>query len=276
MKVKISVVQPKSFRKEREPDNVQRALGYIDAAVAQGAQIICFPEMYPGPANPANDYDSSEINAKAREHKVYIIKGRIRKERDGDKPWHSVCADLVGPDGKSIGTYKRTEPLTSHVYKDIDAWGFDYLQFAELPVFETEFGKIALLICSEVYAPELARIVAMKGAEICFFPAGALINELMPTWKTMVWARAIENLMYTAACQGLYGVEEGVGMIASPEEVLAESAKEGVLVAEADLDRVRWLREQEQMIEIPKQYKVIPGLLRWRRPDMYRKNYPDW
>ena len=146
----------------------------------------------------------------------------------------------------------------------------------DLPVFDTEFGKIGVLICSEVYAPELARILALKGAEIVFFPAGALINELMPTWKNMVWARAIENLMYTAACQNLYGVEEGVAMLCSPEAVLAEDRGEAVLVAEADLDRVRWLRESEQKIEIPKQYKVVPGLLRWRRPAIYRSNCEDW
>lgn len=276
MKVNICVVQPKTFRNEEESKNVERALGYIDQAVAKGAQIICFPEMYPGPANPSNDYSTEAIKTKAKEHRVYIIKSGIHKERDGDKPRHSIFADVIGPDGKTIGTYKRTEPLTGHIYRDVPAWNFDYLQFDELPVFDTEFGKIGVLICSEVYAPELARILALKGAEIVFFPAGALLNELMPTWKTMVWARAIENLMYTAACQNLYGVEEGVGMICGPESVLAEDRGEAVLVAEADLDRARWLRDGEQKVEMPKQYKVVPGLLRWRRPDMYRRSLEDW
>jgi len=276
MKVNICVVQPKTFRKEQEPKNVEFAARYLDEAAEKGAQIVCFPEMYPGPANPMNNYDSELVNEKAKEHKLYVIKSGIRLEQRDPQPRHSVCAQVVGPDGNVVGEYRRTEPLTSHVYKDIDAWGFDYLQFDELPVFETAFGKIGVLICSEVYAPELARILAMKGAEIVFFPAGAMINELMPTWKTMVWARAIENLMYTGACQNLYGVEEGVAMLAGPEGVLAENRGEAVLVAEADLARATWLREGEQKIEAPKQYKVVPGLLKWRRPDMYRKCVPDW
>jgi len=276
MKVKISVVQPQTLRLGEEAGNVERALAYLDQAVAKGAQIICFPEMYPGPAHPGNDFASEALAEAARRHGVCVIKGRIQRERGGERPRHSVCADVIGPDGRTLGTYRRTEPLTGHVYRDVPAWNFDYLQFDELPVFDTPFGRIGVLICSEVYAPELSRILALHGAEIVFYPAGALINELMPTWKTMVWARAIENLMYTAASQNLYGVEEGVGMICSPEAVVAEHRGEAVLVAEADLARVRWLRESEQKIEIPKQYKVVPGLLRWRRPEVYRKNRPDW
>lgn len=276
MRVNICVVQPKTFRLAEEPRNVERACRYIDTAASRGAQIICFPEMYPGPAHPANDYSTAAVHGKAKEHGVYVIRGGIAKERGGERPRHSIFAELVGPDGETIGTYRRTEPMTGHIYRDVPAWDFDYLQFDELPVFETELGKIGVLICSEVYAPELARILALKGAEIVFFPAGGLINELMPTWKTMVWARAIENLMYTAASQNLYGVEEGLGMICGPESILAEDRGEAVLVAEADLDRIRWLRESEQKVEVPKQYKVVPGLLRWRRPEMYRANLGDW
>jgi len=276
MTLKIAVVQPKTFRLGDEHRNVERALGYLDEAVQRGARIVCFPEMYPGPAHPSNSFAADELAERAKQHGVYVIKGRIQKEQDGARPRHSVCADLIGPDGRLRGTYRRTEPTTGHIYRDVPAWNFDYLQFDDLPVFDTEFGRIGVLICSEVYAPELARILALKGAEIVFFPAGALINELMPTWKTMVWARAIENLMYTAACQNLYGVEEGVAMICSPEAVLAEDRGEAVLVAEADLERVRWLRAQEQKIEIPKQYKVVPGLLRWRRPALFKRNYGDW
>ena len=276
MKVNICVIQPKTFTLAEESKNVERALRYVDQAIDKGAKIVCFPEMYPGPAHPANEHSSQALAEKAKKHGLYIIKGRIQKEQDGAKPRHSVCADVIGPDGKTLGTYRRTEPMTGHVYRDVPAWNFDYQQFGDLPVFDTEYGRIGVLICSEVYAPELARILALKGAEIVFFPAGALINELMPTWKNQVWARAIENLMYTGACQNLYGVEEGVAMLCSPEAVLVEDRGEAVLVAEADLDRVRWLRDSEQKVEIPKQYKVVPGLLRWRRPDVFRKNWPDW
>ena len=81
----------------------------------------------------------------------------------------------------------------------------------------------------------------------------------------MVQARAIENLIYTVASQSLYGVEDGIGMIAGPEGILTENIGEAVLVAEIDFERQQWLRDQDEKIEMPKQYKVVPGLLRWQK-----------
>jgi predicted amidohydrolase len=131
-------------------------------------------------------------------------------------------------------------------------------------------GRIGLLVCSEVYAPELARLQALGGADIILFPAGGQINELLPGWRTMVWARAIENLVYTAAVQNLYGAdEEGVGIVAGPEGILAQSATSGLLLADLDLDRLTFLRNEDERIEFPKRYQTVPGLLRWRRPELY-------
>lgn len=59
MKLKIYVVQTKNFSGERDKKNINSAVGYIDTAADQGAKIICFPEMYPGPAHPSIDFDTS-------------------------------------------------------------------------------------------------------------------------------------------------------------------------------------------------------------------------
>jgi predicted amidohydrolase len=265
VKVTIAAVQPRSYVLEEEPRNLPAALRYIDQAADRGARIICFPEMYPGPFHPSMDFDTSALYDKARERKIYLIRGR--KEPAGEK--YNICAEIIGPDGQPVGTYRRTTPPNPYVYRDISAWDFDYRHADALPVFETEFGTIGVLICSEVYMPELTRILVLKGARMVFYPSGGCINELMPTWKIMVRARAIENLIYTAACQSIYGVEEGVGMIAGPEGVLAEDPGEAVLVAEVDLDRQQWLRDQDEKIEMPKKYRVVPGTLRWRRPELY-------
>lgn len=265
MKVKISVIQPKSFAFDQEPENLPSALRYIDRAADQGARIICCPEMYPGPVHPSQRFDIAPLYEKAREREVYVI--RSGRQADGDG--YNICGEVIGPDGKSLGTYRRTTPGRPYVYRDIPSWDFDYEPAGELPVFDTEFGKIGVLICSEVYVPELTRVLTLKGARMVFYPSGGCINELMPTWKIMIQARAIENLIYTAACQNIYGVEDGIGMICSPEGILAEESGEAVLVAEADLDRQQWLRDQDEKIEMPKKYKVVPGTLRWRRPELY-------
>lgn len=251
------------------------ALNYITQAVRAGAQLVCFPEGYPGPSNPAHAYDGlSPLREAARKHGIHIVASRIQPAAVGIG--HHMCLHLLDPGGEVQGTYRRTTPEGPYVYKDIPDWQFEYVMGDELPVFETPHGRVGLLVCSEIYTPELSRILALKGAELILMPAGALLNEMLPPWRTMVWARAIENLMYTAACQNLFGVEEGVAIIAGPEEVLAQSSAPGVLVADLDMDRIRWLRGQDEKIEMPKQYRVVPGTLRWHRPALYRKNYAAW
>jgi len=266
--LKISVIQPASYSGEGEYKNLDRALNYIDEAKEMGSKLVLFPELYPGPANPQSNYETfSTLSKKAKEKDIYIIESHLESDRQG----HSVTVQIISPKGESVGKYKRTTPESPYIYKDIDAWNFNYVDHDKLPIFEIEGCKVGLLVCSEVYVPELSRILALKGAEIVFYPAGALINELMSTWKIMIQARAIENLMYTCACQNIYGVEKGVAMIAGPEGILAEREDKGVLTTEIDLERMRWLREENEKIEMPKKYKVVPGTLKWKGPDLYRK-----
>jgi hypothetical protein len=102
-----------------------------------------------------------------------------------------------------------------------------------------------------------------------FAPIGGALYELMPTWRILVQARAIENLVYVVVSQNLWGKEEGLAVIAGPEGVLTEGSGPGVVVAELDLDRLSWLREREQQMVIPKPYRAIPGILKERRPSLY-------
>ena len=278
MQVKVAAVQPRAFRGAEEERNVEVALDCIEVAAEKGAQFVCFPEGYPGPSTAPVRYSADErLCDKARERGIYVVAGALQPaERDGQ---YHVVLKLIGPNGHIDGIYHRTTPQGPYIYDQPPApglWGFDYVTGSELPVFETPFCTVGLLICSEIYVPELARALALKGAEIIFAPAGALINELMPTWRTMIWARAIENLLYTVTCQNLFGVEEGVAMIASPEAILTQRADPGIVSATLDLDRIRWLREQDERIEIPKQYRTIPGTLRWRRPELYRAAADGW
>lgn len=265
MTIRIAAVQPRTFGMEDEAKNLDAALGYIDQAADAGARFVCLPEMYPGPVHPSVDFDTSALYEKAAERQVYVIRGK--REPVGDR--HNVCAELIGPDGNRAGFYRRTTPEAPYIYRDLDDWSIDYTPADELPVFDTDYGKIGILICSEVYVPELARVLVLQGAKIIFYPSGGQINELMGSWRVMLQARAIENLIYTVACQNMYGVEEGVGMICGPEGVLAQDVGEAVIIADLDMDRLQWLRDEEEKLEMPKKYSVVPGTLRWRRPELY-------
>jgi len=101
--------------------------------------------------------------------------------------------------------------------------------------------------------------------------------ELQATWRNLIWSRAIENLAYTVTCQNILGAEQGLAMICSPEEIVVESTKPGIFIAECDIDRIRWLRQEKDLYGPPMPWNTKPGTLRdWRRSEVYRKNFPDW
>ena len=243
MKVKIGVVQPKGFFGKEAEKQEKITLKYIEEGAAQGVQILCFPEGYPGPYTfPMPDVHIENVCAKAKEQGIYVIAGGLE---EAEEPGSYYTAQrLIGPDGKIIGNYRRTTSAGPDIASKLFGWGERKRVWGkELPVFETELGNVGIVLCSEVYTPELARVLALKGADMIFIPSGGLLWTVLETWKNLIWARAIENLVYTASCCCIYGVEEGDAMICSPEEILAESTKEGMLTAEIDLDRTAWLRD---------------------------------
>ncbi|MCU1614574.1 MAG: Nitrilase/cyanide hydratase and apolipoprotein N-acyltransferase [Frankiales bacterium] len=269
MSFRLAAVQPRAFSDQEEERNLEAALRWLQRASEAGADLVVFPEGYPGPTNPANEYDSlGPLRATARELGLHVVAGGLAPADDGK---HYVTSFLIDDDGEIAGAYRRTTPLGPYIYRDIPAWNFDYEASAEAPrVFSTRLGRIGILTCSEVYVPELSRTLALQGADLIVYPAGGAINELLPTWRTMIWARAIENLTYTAAVQNLYASdEEGVATIASPEAVVASSLDEALLISEVDTDRLAFLRERDEHIEFPKPYRTIPGVIRWRRPELY-------
>jgi predicted amidohydrolase len=271
--IRIAVVQS-STKTDDPPKNVQHALAYIEQAATQGARIICLPETYPGPWTPPMEYDAlPELEAKARDLDVFLIAGTVEEVPD-DPEHHYNALVLLGPAGE-IGRYRRTTPQGPWIYKGGSFWDFGYKAHDELPVFDLGECTIGLLICSEVYVPELARQLALQGAEILFMPAGLWKMAQWDTWRVLTRARAIENLTYTATCQNILGHETGnagLAMICSPEGVLVESSVEGVLVADCDLDRIRLLREQQDGRDFPGEKACKAGVLwQWYQPQLYEK-----
>ena len=98
-------------------------------------------------------------------------------------------------------------------------------------------------MCSEVYMPEVTRALALRGAELIFMPAGIDKNRLWATWRTLILARAIENLAIVVTTQNLFDhTQRGLAMVAAPEEILFESTAAGMSLVDVSLDRVRSLR----------------------------------
>jgi predicted amidohydrolase len=267
--VRMALIQPQSSWGPDEEKNAEDSLQWLDQCSKAGVRLVVFPEGYPGPTNPKSSFDAlTPLRKRALELRLFVVAGNIEPAAGGG---HHVCLHLIGDDGRIIGTYRRTTPVGPYVYHDIPMWQFDYKESSNgLQVFDTSVGRIGLLVCSEVYAPELARALAVQGADIILFPAGGGQGDLIPTWQTVVAARAIENIVYTGASQNLYEPHErGLGIIAGPEGVLATRSDAGMLIADLDLDRLDFLRSEDEKIEVPRRYRTVPGLLKWRRPELY-------
>jgi len=270
--VTLAVVQPRTYLGADEERNVDEAVRYIDAAARRGADLVLFPETYPGPWTAQRLYEPLDrLAAQARASGVWVVASTIEPVPGKPGGFHIVLA-LLRPDGTLAGKYRRTCPVGPYIYLGGPFWDFDYTAGDELPVFETPLGTIGLLVCSEVYVPELSRILALKGAELILIPAGRVV-DFNENWLTLVRARAIENLAITATTMNLIG-SEGMAMIASPERVLAQSTEEGLLVAEIDLERVRALRSIAPKISGSGEFKTIPNIASFRRPALFEKHLP--
>ncbi len=263
-KVRLAVVQPRTIRPE-ESANVERAVAYARQAGEAGAQIVAFPECYPGPYSGPTDYAAGDaLKAVAREFGMHVAYG-FMEPVPGTQVYHNVY-QLLGPDGSVAATYAKMIPSPV----DDQLSGKETVPGNCFALAETPWGRVGLLICWEAWFPELCRTLAMQGADLVLFPTGGMLYHLAAVWGTLIQARATENLIYTASCVNLFGVEDGFAFICGPEGELAASSKEGVLVADLDLDRLCYLRQEEESLAFPKLYKTIPGLWRYNRPDLYQ------
>jgi 5-aminopentanamidase len=263
--VRLAVSQPRARENGDERDKLGDALAAIAEAAAQGVSLLCFPESYPGPIRAGSDYDAeAPIAAAARAAGCAVCWSRIEI---GDDGLHRTVAYLHDREGALALRYERSHPATGDVHPILS--GVPMAPGASLGLADLDGLRVGVLICSELWLPEVGRSLAVAGAEVLLAPAGGSLRRVAPNWRLVARARAIENLCHLALTQALFGDEAGSALIAGPEAVLAESSEPGVLVADADLDRARWLRASDDSMREPKPFASLPGLLRARRPELY-------
>jgi predicted amidohydrolase len=277
MTFRIAVVQPICHRPGTDENNVAAAVAMVAAAAAQGAHFVCFPETYPGPWRMPASFDPTEaMVAAAKQHGVHVVFGTLEPIDDEvATAYNLIC--MAYPDGRQPARYRRTHPNGPWIYTGGTAWEFQYVPGDDFPVFDTEHGKVGLAMCSEVYMPEVARALALRGAELIFMPAGKDKRTLWATWRTLIWARAIENLALVVTTQNLFDhSERGLAMVAAPEEILFESTAAGMSVVDVDLARVRYLRSTRDVVGSSDRCAAKQGVLgpQWQRPELYDQIHP--
>ena len=263
---RLAVAQPRTVVEPEAEHNVARAVELTARAAARGADLILFPEGYPGPVltKPKDVYDAAAaMAAAAAESTIAVCWSRM--ERCGDGHYRLVVY-VVDERGRQVIRYERAHPATLPP-DEARVWvapGEDGLALLEL-----DGVQIGIIVCSELWIPEPTRVLALRGAEVILSPAGGGFTSLTENWQTIVRSRAIENLCYVAMTNNIWKDELGAAMIAGPEHVLVSSGTEELLLATLDLDRVEWLRSHDDSMVEPKAFSSIPGLLRARRPELY-------
>ncbi|MBX6388627.1 MAG: carbon-nitrogen hydrolase family protein [Frankia sp.] len=260
----LAMAQPRRIPGPDGTPNVEHAVRLIARASAAGADLVCFPEFSPGPVRPRDAfYDAGPRMAQAaKEGDINVVWSRTELCQDGR---HRLVVYVVDRAGGTVHRYERTHPATVPVDDEhglispADAFG----------TFTLDDTPMGIVVCSEMWTPEVPRIVALRGAEIILSPAGGGFTSLTRNWQIIIQARAIENLCYVGLTNNLWGDEQGAAMITGPEHPLAVAGRAELVVATCDLERMRWLRSQDDSMAEPKPFDSIPGLLRARRPELY-------
>ena len=277
MTFRIAVVQPISHRPPQDENNVADAVATVERAADEGAHFVCFPESYPGPWRMPAAYDpTAALGNAAAKRGVHVVYGTIEPiDARAAAAYNLIC--MAFPDGRAPARYRRTHPNGPWIYTGGETWEFKYVAGGDYPVFDTVYGKVALAMCSEVYMPEVTRALALRGAELIFMPAGVEKHRLWTTWRTLIFARAIENLAIVVTTQNLFEhSQRGLAMVASPEDILFESTAAGMSVVDVSLDRVRYLRATRDEIDSSVTCGAKQGLLgpQWQRPELYDTFHP--
>lgn len=261
---RLAVAQPEAVS-EGEERKVEAAAAMVAEAGRAGAELILFPEAYPGPIRHDSGYDAEpELRQAARDAGCAVAWGRVERAGDG---FYRTMLYIHGADGSEILRYERAHPATGDVHPVLN--GKPMFPGPELGLCEVNGVKVGIAICSELWVTEAARVLAIRGAEIILAPAGGGFYQVAENWQIIARARAIENECYVALTQQMFPGERGSALIAGPEGLVSSSEEIGIQYGHLDLERLRWLRASDDSMQKPKPFNALPGVLRARRPELY-------
>ena len=259
-----------SFSSDIE-DNMKKTLSWVEKAAKKGTNVICLPELYrsqyfcqkedpdyfdlaetiPGPSTIA-------FQKAAKKFKVVIIVPVFEKRSHG--LYHNSVV-IIDAGGEILGIYRKM-----HIPDDPAYYEKYYFTPGDLgfEAFKTKFGKIGSLICWDQWYPEGARLTALKGATVLFYPTAIgwhpsekekYGKAQRDSWITIQRSHAIANGVYVASVNRVgfekpvkdqAGIEFwGSSFIADPQGVIIAEAsqdKEEILLAEIDINHLENIR----------------------------------
>jgi N-carbamoylputrescine amidase len=278
-KVTVGLIQMRCAASPEE--NRAAAIDQVARAASRGAAIVALPELFTSPyfcqrkddraafdlAEEIPGPTSRALAEAAKKHGIVLIGGSIFEKTSAGRYFNT--SPVFAPDGTMLGIYRKTHIPEDHLYHEQH-----YFSQGDtgVRVFDTPFGKIAVLICYDQWFPEAARLAALGGAELIVYPTAIgdideavelnITGNWQQLWRNVQLGHAAANSVYVAALNrvGREGALTfwGGSFVADPaSKVLAEAGVgEQVLMAECDLSRVRAIQEA---------WRFLPN----RRPDVY-------
>ena len=275
--VKVAAIQTKVF--VDMDANLKNAVTKVKQAAQRGAKIICLPELYRTiyfPQKITKNFEkytetipgesTAVFSRLAEELKVVIIVPLFEKAKDG---CFYNSAVVINDEGKLLPTYRKI-----HIPHDPLFYEQSYFKPSDFgyKIYKTKYATFAVLICYDQWFPEAARLAALAGAEIIFYPTaiGNVVGYKAPegdwhgAWETIQRSHAIANNVYVVAVNRV-GIENKLNfwgqsfMTDAFGKVLkrAGSAKEEIITADLNLGVIKTIREGW-------------GFFRNRRPETYK------
>ena len=253
--------------------NLRTTLAAAERAAKDGAQIICTQELFRSQyfcqsedhanfqlAEPIPGPSTAALQKLARKHQVVVIASLFEKRASG--LYHNTAV-IIDADGSLLGSYRKM-----HIPDDPLFYEKFYFTPGDLGfrAWETRYGKIGVLICWDQGYPEAARLTAMQGAEILFYPTAIgwhpkekaeYGTNQHGAWETIQRAHAVANGCFVAVANRI-GLEQpiggdglefwGQGFVAGTSgQILAKASSnkpENLLVsvelAKVDVTRTHW------------------------------------
>lgn len=269
-KIKVAAIQMPTLTDKMQ--NVRTAGIYLEKIKDEKPDFVILPEMFCCPYQTQNFpvYAEEEggpvwqqLSEYANQYGIYLIGGSM-PEKDAEGKVYNTSY-IFDRQGKQIGKYRKV-----HLF-DIDVTGGQTFKESDTltagdhdTVFDTEFGRMGVILCFDIRFPELARMMVNDGAKAIFVPAAFNMTTGPAHWELSFRTRALDNQIYMIGCAPMR--DESAGYISWGHSIVTDpwgrvidmlDEKEGVLLTELDLDYEEQVRE-----ELP--------LLKSRRKDMYR------
>jgi N-carbamoylputrescine amidase len=280
---KVGLVQMACGTDPRQ--NLRRAIKGIHEAARKGAAIVCLPELFASTyfcqSEDANVFDLAEpipgpitraLGPIARKARAAVIAPIFERRAAG--VYHNSVA-VIGSDGRIAGLYRKM-----HIPDDPGYYEKYYFTPGDLGfhAVSTNVGPVAPLICWDQWYPEAARLVALEGANVIFYPTaigwhprekeryGAAQRD---AWKTIQRGHAIANGVYVVVANrtGHEKAGDGDGIEFWGSSFIADP--QGVVIAEASPDREEILVAEVDLIHLENIRRNWP-FLRDRRIDAYQ------